>query len=95
MAVWWSVALLAVSAIVQPVAYVCLDDTRFMLSASPTVAVVRFADREYVLPRKPSALAIHYASKEATLYLDGEFAAFIAEDRPLPGCTRVEPGERG
>jgi hypothetical protein len=94
MAWWLAVALLAPD-FARPVDYLCLDNSRFTLIASPTVAVVRFADREYVLPRRPSALAIRYASKDAALYLDGEFAAFVAEDRPLPGCTRVGPGERG
>jgi hypothetical protein len=76
------------------VAYRCLDDSKFTLVASPTLAVVRFSDREYRLPRRPSSLAIKYESTAATLFLDGEFAAFIAEDRPLPGCYRDKPGKR-
>ena len=72
-----------------PVTYRCLDDTMFTLSASPTLAIVRFRDAEYRLPRRHSSLAVKYASKTATLYLDDDFAAFIAEDRPLPGCFRV------
>ena len=71
-----------------PVAYRCLDDSKFTLTASPTLAVVRFTDRIYRLPRRPSSLAVKYESKLATLYLDGDFAAFIADDRPLPGCYR-------
>ena len=77
-----------------PVAYRCLDDSRFTLAASPSLAIVRFADGEYRLPRRPSSLAIKYASDAATLYLDGDYAAFIADDRPLPGCFRVQ-GKRG
>jgi hypothetical protein len=95
MALWLAVALLVPAVETGPVDYLCLDNSRFTLTASPSVAVVRFPDRDYVLPRRPSALAVRYASKEATLYLDGKFAAFVAEDRPLPGCTRVETGERG
>ena len=76
-------------------AYKCLDGSRFTLTASPTTAVVRFPDREYRLVRKSSALAVKYASARATLYLDGDFAAFVADDRPLPGCFKVVPGERG
>jgi hypothetical protein len=75
-----------------PVAYRCLDDSKFMLTASPTLAIVSFTDREYRLPRRPSSLAVKYATKTATLYLDGDFAAFIAEDRPLPGCYREKAG---
>ncbi len=86
---------LAPSTLPAPVAYRCLDDTTFLLSASPTMAIIRFADGEYRLPRRSSPLAIKYASGTATLYLDGEFAAFIADDRPLPGCYRVQPGKRG
>jgi hypothetical protein len=73
--------------------YVCLDNSVFTLSASDELAIVRFKDGEYRLPRRRSTLAIKYATEQATLYLDGEFAAFVADDRPLPGCHRLEPGE--
>ena len=79
----------------EAVAYQCLDDSRFTLIASSELAIVRFADGEYRLPRRSSALAVKYATETATLYLDGDFAAFVAEDRPLPGCHKVKPGERG
>lgn len=75
--------------------YECLDGSRFTLRASATEAVVRFPDLEYRLPRRPSSLAIKYESKAATLFLDGEFAAFIAEDRPLPGCYQLSSRKRG
>ena len=78
-----------------PVAYRCLDDTMFTLSASPTLAIVRFKDAEYRLPRRPSSLAIKYESKAATLFLDGDFAAFVAEDHPLPGCFRLKTNQGG
>ena len=74
--------------------YVCLDDTVFTLSTSDEMAIVRFKDGEYRLPRRRSTIAIKYATKDATLYLDGKFAAFAANDRPLPGCYKLEPGER-
>ena len=86
---------LAPSAPVSAVAYRCLDDSKFTLTASPTLAVVRFTDREYRLPRQSSSLAVKYESKKATLYLDGDFAAFIAEDRPLPGCYREKASVGG
>jgi hypothetical protein len=75
--------------------YLCLDSTMFTLSASNEIAIVRFQDGEYRLPRRSSTIAIKYASKEATLYLDSEFAAFVADDRPLSGCHKVDAGERG
>ena len=92
-----AVVVLAMAALAEPgpVAYKCLDGSSFTLIASPTQAVVRFPDREYRLPRRSSALAVKYASKSATLYLDGDFAAFVADDRPLPGCSKALPGERG
>ena len=74
--------------------YVCLDNTTFTLSTSDTTAIVRFRDGEYRLPRRQSSIAIKYATEEATLYLDGEFAAFATNDRPLPGCHKVEPAKR-
>jgi hypothetical protein len=74
-----------------PQLYRCLDDTMFTLSLSQDQAIVRFKDGQYVLPRKQSAIALKYATPTATLYLDGDFAAFVADDRPLPGCTRVTP----
>ena len=86
---------LASPAPATPVAYRCLDDSKFMLTASPTLAIVHFTDREYRLPRRPSSLAIKYASPAATLYLDGDFAAFIADDRPLPGCYRDKASAGG
>lgn len=73
--------------------YVCLDDTVFTLSTSNEMAIVRFEDGEYRLPRRRSTLAIKYATEQATLYLDGEFAAFVADDRPLPGCHKLDPGD--
>jgi hypothetical protein len=72
--------------------YRCLDNTMFTLSTSRDVAIVRFADGQYRLPRRSSALAVKYATATATLYLDGDFAAFVADDRPLPGCVRFRPG---
>jgi hypothetical protein len=72
-------------------AYKCLDDSTFTLILADGQAVVRFKNGEYRLPRKPSAIAVKYASAKATLYLDGDFAAFVADDRPLPGCSRMRP----
>lgn len=73
--------------------YLCLDNTVFTLSTSEGMAIVRFKDGEYRLPRRRSAIAVKYATEDATLYLDDKFAAFAANDRPLPGCYKLEPGQ--
>lgn len=76
--------------------YRCLDDTTFVLHLSEDLAIVEFPNAKYRLPRRSSNIAVKYATDTATLYLDGDFAAFVAEDRPLPGCVRERPaGERG
>ena len=74
--------------------YICLDNTVLTLSTSDEMAIVRFKDGEYRMPRRRSAIAIKYATEDATLFLDGQFAAFVANDRPLPGCYKLESGER-
>jgi hypothetical protein len=79
----------------EPRHYRCLDDTSFTLRLTDKLAIVEFADGQYRLPRRSSAIAIKYATDKATLYLDGDFAAFVADDRPLPGCIRATPVERG
>jgi hypothetical protein len=92
----WQTALAV--ALLNPVefsTYICLDNAALTLRATDEIAIVRFPDGEYRLPRRASALAIKYASKEAALYLDGEHAAFVANDRQLPGCHKLESGERG
>ena len=73
--------------------YICLDNTVFTVSTSEDMAIVRFKDGEYRLPRRRSGIAIKYATDDATLYLDDQFAAFAANDRPLPGCYKQKPGE--
>lgn len=85
---------LALTSPIELSTYICLDNTVFTLSTSAEMAIVRFKDGQYRLPRRQSAIAIKYATSDATLYLDGEFAAFVANDRPLPGCHKLESGER-
>ena len=96
MAFWWFI----LSAIQAPATevrnYRCLDDTAFVLHLSEDLAIVKFPNAEYRLPRRSSNIAVKYATENATLYLDGDFAAFVAEDRPLPGCILERPErERG
>ena len=89
--------LIAQLAATEPaVPYRCLDNSSFTVTISESLAIVRFRNGVYRLPRKPSGIAVKYATSKATLYLDGDFAAFVADDRPLPGCTRVrKSGEPG
>jgi hypothetical protein len=75
--------------------YVCLDESVFTISTSDEMAIVKFEDREFRLPRRRSAIAVKYATEQTTLYLDGDFAAFVSDDRWPPGCRRVVEGERG
>lgn len=93
MKVWLTVLAVALVDPGDYSTYRCLDDTVFTLRATNEIAIVRFSDGEYRLPRRSSALAIKYSSKEATLYLDGDFAAFASNDRPLPGCRKVAGGQ--
>lgn len=95
MAFWLFIISMLQSPKLEQRDYRCLDGSTFVLRFSPSVAIVEFPDGEYRLPRRSSGIAIKYASDKATLYLDRDFAAFVAEDRPLPGCTLVKPGERG
>ena len=82
----------ALASPVQVSTYVCLDETSFTLSTTDEMAIIRFKDAEYRLPRRRSSIAIKYATKEATLYLDGDYAAFVSDDRWPPGCKRMEGG---
>ena len=93
-----SLLTLLAAALVAPAqvsTYSCLDDSVFTVTASDELATVKFEDREYRLPRRRSAIAVKYATEQATLYLDGDFAAFVSDDRWPPGCRRVVGGERG
>lgn len=94
MKVWLTALAVALTNPVEFSTYLCLDNSVFTLSTSDQMAIVRFSDGEYRLPRRRSSLAIKYATDDATLYLDGNFAAFVANDRPLPGCHRLDAGER-
>lgn len=94
MAVWWFLLAVLAPPELEQRHYRCLDDSRFVLRLSEKEAIVEFPDGSYRLPRRPSGIALKYSTKTATLYLDGDFAAFVADDRPLPGCERVKPKPR-
>lgn len=87
---WPTLLLMTALGVSGPVDYQCLDGTSFTLIANDEAAIVRFTDGEYRLSRRPSSLAVKYESNVATLYLDGDIAAFVADDRPLPGCHKFK-----
>lgn len=63
------------------------ESSDFSVEQRGTAAVVRFGDGSYRLERKPSSIGERFASDDATLIIDGDFAAFVAEDRlDLDGC---------
>ena len=70
------------------------------------VAAVRTAAREFVLSRKPGSLGERFSSGDATLIIDGDFAAFVsneesnysqckAANRIVPTSSRSNVGRRG
>lgn len=68
--------------------FACASGAAFAVENSGTVAVVRFDDGSYRLQRRPSSIGEKFASPQATLIIDGDFAAFVAEDRlDVDGCT--------
>ena len=51
----------------------------FTVNRDANTASIRYADERYSLARRPSSLGIKYSSPEATLIIDGRFAAFATE----------------
>jgi hypothetical protein len=68
--------------------FVCEQGGSFTVSRSGTTALVRFGDGGYRLERRRSSIGERFSSLGATLIIDGDFAAFVAEDRlDVSGCT--------
>jgi hypothetical protein len=59
--------------------YRCQDGRSFSVDRNRNNALVRHSDERYNLSRKPSSLGVKYASTDATLIVDGQFAAFVTE----------------
>lgn len=57
------------------------------------LVAVRTPTSEFTLPRKPGNLGQRFSSEEATLIIDGDFAA-LAESNPgeYSQCRAVSPG---
>lgn len=68
--------------------YQCTDGRMFSVARDARRAAVYYENERYSLSRRPSSMGIKYASPEATLIVDGEFAAFVTETIiDLKSCT--------
>jgi hypothetical protein len=59
--------------------YVCSDGRSFTVVRDAQHATVQFADGRYRLVRRSSSIGPKYASNDATLLIDGDFAAFVTK----------------
>lgn len=59
--------------------YQCSDGRIFSVARDDSRAAVYYEDERYSLSRRPSSIGLKYASPEATLIVDGAFAAFVTE----------------
>ena len=65
----------------------CSDGSELTVQFQRRTATVLAGGHSYVLVRKSSNLGERFASPEATLIIDGDFAAFVADDlHGLQGC---------
>lgn len=68
--------------------YRCVDGRTFTVQRGEETAEVGYFNERYRLPRRPSRLGIRYATEDATLIIDGDFAAFVTEHVvDLESCT--------
>lgn len=74
--------------------YMCDGAETFSVSHTADQAFVRFGDQTYRLKRRPSSIGERFTSVGATLILDGDFAAFTADDRLRLGGCRALHGHR-
>ena len=67
----------------------CRDGSQLTVNYENRSATVLAGGHSYELVRKPSGVGERFASSRATLIIDGNFAAFVADELPrLRGCTR-------
>ena len=72
---------------VRTATYACSDGRSFTVRRDDERASIQYADGRYSLSRRPSSIGTKYASPEATLIIDGDFAAFVTETVvDLEGC---------
>lgn len=71
--------------------YQCSGGRTFDVIRSGQVAIVRLGERTYNLQAKPGSLGERYTDGRATLIIDGDFAAFVANDEmQLSRCRQVD-----
>ena len=69
----------------------CRDGSTLTVYYQPHSATLLVDGQTYALRRKPSNVGKHFAARQATLIIDGDFAAFVADDlNHLRGC-RLAP----
>jgi hypothetical protein len=61
--------------------FACQGGTEILVSERDSGAAVRVGEKTYQLRPKSSSLGRKFVSAEATLIIDGSFAAFVATDR--------------
>ena len=73
----------------SPDVFRCRNGFELTVRYEHQFATVRTGGRSYALVRKPSNIGERFASSQATLIIDGNFAAFVADDlHHLKGCAR-------
>jgi hypothetical protein len=67
----------------------CRDGSELTVQYQQQAATVIAGGHSYVLRRRPSNIGERFTSPLATLIVDGDFAAFVADDlHDLRGCAR-------
>lgn len=64
---------------VRKATYACNDGKSFTIQRDGKNASLEYFGEHYSLSRRPSSVGVKYASPEATLIIDGDFAAFVTE----------------
>jgi hypothetical protein len=71
--------------------YRCAGGRTFDVIRSGQIAIVRLGERIYNLQAKPGSVGERYTDRQATLIIDGDFAAFVANDETqLSECRQVD-----
>jgi hypothetical protein len=70
--------------------YKCAEGRHIRVGRDASKAQVAYDNALYSLSRRPSSIGQKYTSAEATLIIDGDYAAFVSETIvDLDGCYEV------